>query len=186
MITLLYILFFFGIWHFFYESVLAASLRHGYRYDFFELRDKLRLLKIKNNLSEKDKKIVKILDNSICNMINQMSIISLGNYFRLQKAIDKNEKVKKSIDKTQKFIETADNQELLTIDMQISKLGSRVLIINNGGWFPILIIPFFILFIVVFFSLQFEKLNSTIIKVTSRLIYSSNSSIKDKYQIPYA
>lgn len=186
MITLFYILLFLGIWHFFYESVLASSLRHGYRYDFFELRDKLRNLKIENQLSSKDEKIYQLLDNSICNMIDSMSIISLANYFRLKKAIDKNEKVKKSIEKTSHFVETADNNTLLEIDKEIQKLGSKVLIINNGGWFVILVVPIFVLFIIIFFSLQFERLNNILGKVSSRLIYSSNSSIKDKYHIPFA
>ena len=186
MVTLFYILIFLGIWHFFYESVLAASLRHGYRYDFFELRDNLRNLKINNSLSEKDEKIYKLLDNSICNMIDSMSIISLGNYFRLKKAIDKNEKVKQSIERTSKFIETADNSKLLEIDKEIQNLGGKVLIINNGGWFAILLIPVFILFVVIFFSLQFDRLNKLLTKVSSRLIYSSNASIKDKYHIPFA
>jgi hypothetical protein len=186
MITLFYILIFLGIWHFFYESVLAPSLRHGYRYDFFELRDNLRNLKINSKLSEKDEKIYTLLDNSICNMIDTMSIISLGNYFRLKKAIDKNEKVKQSIERTRKFIETADNKDLLNIDKEIHNLGSKVLIINNGGWFAILVIPAFVIFILVFFSLQFDRLNKILDKISSRLIYSSNSSIKDKYHIPFA
>lgn len=186
MVTLFYILLFLAIWHFFYESVVAASLRQGYRYDFFELRDKLRNLKINNELSEKDEKIFTLLDNSICNMIDAMSIISLGNYFRLKKAIEKNEKVKSSIERTTNFIETADHKELLALDKEIQKLGSKVLVINNGGWFMILMLPLFILLTIVFFSLQFERLNSMLVKVSSRLIYSANASIKDKYHIPFA
>ena len=186
MATFFYLLVFFGIWHFFYESVLAPSLRHGYRYNFFELRDNLRNLKISGNLSEKDEKIYKILDNSICNMIDTMSIISLGNYITLKKAIEKNEKVKQSIEKTRKFIDSADNKELLEIEKEIQNLGSKTLIINNGGWFAILLIPIFILFIIAFFSLQFDRLNNVLGKVSSKLIYSSSSSIKDKYHIPFA
>jgi len=186
MITLFYVLIFFGIWHFFYESVLATSLRHGYRYDFFELRDNLRNIKISNKLSEKDEKIFKLLDNSICNMIDSMSIISVANYFRLKKAINKNKKVKSSIEKTRNFIETADNKGLLEIDKEFKKLGGKVLIINNGGWFMIAVIPVLVFLIIVFFSHQFEKLNTMLTKIISRLIYSSSSSIKDKYQIPFA
>lgn len=186
MVTSFYILIFLGIWHFFYESVLAPSLRHGYRYDFFELRDRLRNLKIDGNLSQKDEKIYKILDNSICTMIDQMSIISLGNYVRLKQAIDKNDKVKKSIEKTRNFIDSSDSKELIRIEKEIQNLGSKTLIINNGGWFPILLGPVFILFVIAFFSLQFDKLNKGIELISSRLIYSSDSSIKDRFHITYA
>ena len=184
MITTFYILLFLALWHFFYESVLASSLRHGLRYEFFELRDKLRMLKIDNDLSEKDQKIFKLIDNSICGMIEHMSFISIANHIRLQMAIEKDEKIKKSIERKGKFISDSDNKTLLEIDIELHKLGVKALLINNGGWLLYGIIPFLIYLAIVFFNQQMDKLNYKLSKVSSRLIYSSDN-IKDRYNIPY-
>ena len=131
-----------AIWHFFYESILATSLRHGLRYDFFKLRDRLRNIKIDNSLSKKDEEIFKILDDSISQMINSMSFISAVNYIILRKQIDNNTSIKSGIEKVRTLINTADNKDLISVDEEINSLGSRALIINNGGWILYLAIPY--------------------------------------------
>lgn len=174
MVITFYILVFLAIWHFFYESVIANSLRHGLRYKFFKLRDELRRIKIDSDLSKKDEQIYDILDNSICQMIHSMSFISIGNYYRLKKEIGKNTKVQSDIDNVQKFIETADNDELKRIDQEIGLIGGRALVINNGGWTVYLLIPLLIVSLVAIFSVQFDRLTRLITKVSSKLIYSSD------------
>ncbi|MDB9954796.1 hypothetical protein OAD49_04460 [Flavobacteriaceae bacterium] len=164
-----------AIWHFFYESILATSLRHGLRYDFFKLRDRLRNIKIDNSLSKKDEEIFKILDDSISQMINSMSFISAVNYIILRKQIDNNTSIKSGIEKVRTLINTADNKDLISVDEEINSLGSRALIINNGGWILYLAIPLFILFLVAFFTVQLDKIKSIIKNATSSLIYSSDS-----------
>lgn len=172
--TYFYLLIFLAIWHFFYESVLAASMRHGLRYKFFQLRDELRNVKIDNALSRKDEQIYEILDNSICQMIDSMSFISAVNYFRLKNQIHKNNKRRSDIDNLKNFIHSADNINLKQIDKKIGILGSEVLVVNNGGWIIYFIIPLLVLFLFTLFSVQFDKLKLIIIKVSTRLIYSSD------------
>lgn len=175
MVILFYILLFMAIWHFFYESILATALRHGLRYDFFKLRDRLRNLKIDNSLSKKDEEIFKILDDSISQMINSMSFISAVNYIMLRKQIDNNTSVISGIEKVRNLIDKADNKELLSVDEGINSLGSRALIINNGGWMLYLAVPLFILFLFAFFTAQIDRINNIIKNVSSSLIYSSDS-----------
>lgn len=164
-----------AIWHFFYESVLATSLRHGLRYDFFQLRDELRNIKIDNTLTEKDEQIFKILDESICQMINSMSFMSVVNYMVLQKKINKDSKVKSNIEKIKALIQNADNKNLLDIDRSISLLGSRALVVNNGGWTIYLILPLLVIFIIALFSIQYEIITNHIKNISSALIYSPNN-----------
>lgn len=184
MVVAFYILVFLAIWHFFYESVVANSLRHGLRYKFFKLRDELRNVRIDNDLSKKDKQIYDILDNSICQMINSMSFISIGNYYRLKKEIDRNIKVKSDIENVKNLIETANNIELKRINEEIGLIGGRALVINNGGWTIYLIIPLFIVFLAAIFSVQFDRLTRLTTKVSTKLIYSSD--INDNSHVGFA
>jgi len=173
MVVLFYTLVFMAIWHFFYESVIATSLRHGLRYQFFKLRDELRMVKIENDLSDKDEEVYSVLDNSICSMINSMSYISMANYFRLKHDIGKDREIKKELEKTSEFIKSADNERLRSIDGDMARLGSRALIINNGAWGVYLILPLLAIIIGVYFSFHFDKLRRQINKVSTRLIYSA-------------
>lgn len=178
MVTAFYILLFLSIWHFFYESVLSSSLRHGLRYKFFELRDNLRNIKIDNSLTEKDKLIYDKLDNSICNMINSMSFISIGNYYKFKSNKARSNKFFSEIKQIKKLIQSADNKDLIEIDDKIGKLGAKALIINHGGYFVYFIIPLLLLGLVAVLiavsSDLLDKCKKMIIKVSSRLIYSSD------------
>ena len=113
-------------------------------------------------MSKKDEEIFKILDDSISQMINSMSFISAVNYIILRKQIDNNTSIKSGIEKVRTLINTADNKDLISVDEEINSLGSRALIINNGGWILYLAIPLFILFLVAFFTVQLDKIKSII------------------------
>lgn len=175
MTTVFYILIFLAIWHFFYEGVIASALRHGLRYEFFKLRDELRRAKISNDLTKKDEQIYNILDNSICHMINSMSFISVGNYYMLKKRIHKNVEIRTNIEDTRKFIETGDNTELKRIDKEIGRIGAKALVINHGGWaiYLIILLPF--VFAVNLFRAEVDRLTNLVTKVSTRLIYSSDT-----------
>jgi len=173
MITAFYVLVFLSIFHFFYESVLAPSLRHGLRYDFFALRDQLRNINIDNKLTKKDKQIYESLDNSICHMIDSMSFVSIGNYYILKNK-HKGFDVESEVDKKLAFIESADNKNLISIHEKMGAIGGQALVINNGAWILYLIVPLIILLIISIFSAQLGKLNSKINDVGSSLIYSSD------------
>ena len=82
MVTLFYIMLGLALWHFLYESVIAPSLRHTLRYKFFKLRDELRDIKFEG-LTIKEEKAYKLLETSICNLINGMNNIHLANYYSL-------------------------------------------------------------------------------------------------------
>ena len=173
MITAFYILVFLSIFHFFYEGVLAPSLRHGLRYKFFDLRDQLRNINIDNKLSQKDKKIYESLDNSMCHMIDSMSFVSIGNYYNLKKRHSDFD-VESAVEKKQEFIKSADNKDLISIHKKMGMIGGQALIINNGAWILYLIVPLVVILIISIFSAQLGKLSSKINDVGSDLIYSSD------------
>lgn len=176
MVTLFYILVFIALWHFFYESVLANSLRHGLRYEFFGIRDELRRLNI-GKLNNKDQKIYELLDNSICHIINSMSFITYGNYLHLKKIISNDIKLKESIEDVKTMIESSENEKLKEINERIAILGGKALLINNGGWAMYLLAPFIIFLVIAIFFKQVDKLTNYVYKVSSRLIYSSENFV---------
>lgn len=175
--TILYILLALSIWHFFYESVLAPSLRHGLRYKFFELRDRLRDIKMEG-LSNKDEKLYESLDSSICNLINSMSFISLGNYYLLKKEYESNGKSLKE-SQMKDVIEDTENRALIEIDDSIIKLGVKALFINNGAVFIYLTPLFLVVVIASTFGSQLDKLWNKAEGITNDLIYSSDGIPKN-------
>jgi uncharacterized membrane protein len=171
--VLFYILLFMSIWHFFYERVVANSLRHGLRYKFFKLRDELRTIKI-DGLSKKDEFIYESLDNSICHLIRSMSFISLGNYYRLKNEFDKKES-DSIIRKSKDLIEQAENEKLKIIDEELTELGATALVINNGALLIYLAVPIILFALILKITVQFDKLNKGIRRISKNLIYSSEN-----------
>ncbi|WP_438423058.1 hypothetical protein [Aquimarina macrocephali] len=170
MTTLIYIILFLSIWHLFYEAVVAPSLRHGLRYEFFKLRDKLRNLEMKG-LSKKDEVIYDVLDHTICDIVYSMHYISIVNYFKLKNSELSDKKTKDKLKEMIEFMNTPDNPELKEIDHEMNKLASKILFINAGAWSMYLIplLPLLSIFHAV--SLINGKIKSLVYKVSSRLIY---------------
>ena len=185
MITFFYIILTLVIWHYFYDSVISPSLRHGLRYNFFSLRDKLRNIKIENELSSNDDKIFGILDNSISHMISSMSFINYANYLIIKKRYNENTLIKKELKEINQIMSNAENNELIEIDRNMNKLGARALIYNHGALLPYILIFLIPILLFLFFTIQFDRLTKLIIKVSSSLVYSS-SEIDDNSHISLA
>ena len=173
MVILFYSLVFIAIWHFFYESVLAPSLRHGLRYEFFSLRDKLRLMKIEGLKGKNDNSVYEILDHTMCDIINSMSFITLANYFLLKKDYAKDKEYKKDAEQVDNLIKSVSNTELIEIDKQLRKLSTKALLINNGGLIPYLLILAIILFIPLLIFTHVRKILLQINNISTRLVYGA-------------
>lgn len=173
MATLLYILFFLGIWHFFYESIIASSLRHGLRYKFFSLRDELRALKISGFESKSDNSVYEILDHAMCDIINSMSFITIGNYFLLKKDYAKDKEYKKDAEHVSKLISEVKEKKLIQIDNRLRKLSSRALLINNGGWIPYLFPVILVLIVIILIFSQLHGIIKVINNISTRLVYGA-------------
>lgn len=177
MTTLFYILLILAIWHFFYENAIAPSLRYGLKYKFFSLRDDLRKVKINSELSKKDKKIIEILDRTICHMIHSINFITLSNHFKLKEEIKKNIQIKVNIDKTKNLIRTSENTDVNRISSQIKKIAAQSLFINTGSWIIYLIIPIIVLAIGLIFTKKIKEFIKIIItKIITSIIYSRTST----------
>jgi phage pi2 protein 07 len=173
MITLFYFLVFLAIWHFFYESILAPSLRHGLRYEFFSLRDQLRNLKIDGLNSKRDNVVYEILDHAMCDIINSMSFITVANYILLKKDYSKDKEYKKDAENVARLMSEVKEKKLIDIDNGLRKLSTKALLINNGGWIPYLLpIAIFIFLGIVIFS-QVHAIISEFNKISSRLVYGA-------------
>lgn len=173
MVTLFYILVFLAIWHFFYESIVASALRHGLRYEFFSLRDELRSLKINGFESKNDNVVYEILDHTMCDIINSMSFITIGNYFLLKKDYAKNKEYKQDAERVSKLMSEVNEKRLNVIDNRLRSLSSKALLINNGGWLPYLLPFAVLLFLGILIFSQLNKIIKEINNISTRLVYGA-------------
>lgn len=174
--TLFIILVFLAIWHFVYEGIISPYLRHGLRYKFFALRDRLRQLKINGLKGSSDTYAYKILDGTICSIISEMSFISIGNYFLIKRQHRNDKEFHREHDLASKVTDNVSNDELRVIDKQLGRLSSKALLINNGSLALYLFFPI-IIFAVLLYVFQIGKslnksFNEKKKKISSSLIYS--------------
>lgn len=176
MTTLFFVLVLLAFWHFFYEGILAPSLRHGLRYEFFSLRDELRFQKV-NDLRGKDLRAFKVLDQSICNIISSMSFISIGNYYRLKRDFGHDEKLREESKKRSALIQSSEKMRV--IDEKMNKLAMIALLINNGSVL-VLLMPLLILgVLIIYLRSQISKWKGKIGIMSHRLVYASNRFDQD-------
>lgn len=119
--------------HFLYEGVILPTIRLRLRYKLFELRDKLRRLKIErgDNLSDE---VFSQLQDSINNTICFLHTINLETLKRLHRAIDSDQSLRKEMEKRRNVIETCPLKEVREIDQQHFIVILSVLTGTFGGW----------------------------------------------------
>ena len=77
---------------------------------------------------------------------------------------------------TIKLINECDNEELKKIKYKFDQTGSKIIMINNGGWLPYLIIPAFVLVVV---ALTTSRVYHALSTLRSIILYGGNHRIED-------
>ena len=134
MATITYILIILSFYHMIYESVLASGLRRNLRYKFFEVRDKLRRLKIE--LGDKmDEKLFISLDNSINSKIHCLVQYNFTFLYKVNRIIKENPELNKRVNEHMQQIENCPINEVKSIYRRTAMLVTQAFFINIGGWF---------------------------------------------------
>lgn len=147
MTTLAFIFIILSIIHVVYESIIAPSLRLNLRYRLFEIRDKIRLLKI-DNQEKFDTKLFNLIDDSINSKINFLSGYNISLLIKVVKKLNDNPEIQEEIKKIQASIDSCPVKEVKLIHEKTSEIIILAIAINMGMWIfyllPFLLIAYFI------------------------------------------
>ena len=134
------LVFFFSLWHFVYESILAPTMRFNKRNDLFKIRDRIRNLIISNTLTNQDKDSAQVIDESICIILKKLNILNFITLIKVIRTLEKNRELKKSVEMSENEIGLAVNQDIVDIFKDVCNIVGKIILINNGAWI-IYIIP---------------------------------------------
>jgi hypothetical protein len=146
------------LFHFFYESILAPSLRLQLRFRLFRLRDELRGLKIeRDELSDRH---FRYLQDSINTLIRNLSRFDVVTLIRLEAKLRRNPRIRERSEARCAALDECDLADVRVIRRKCNEMGVAALAVNSGGW-VIYILP------LVFLLIGFSALKRRITAVLS-------------------
>jgi|GEM_PF-1879402 len=177
MTTLIIVLAILSLYHFVYEGIIAPSERANLRYDFFALRDRLRMTKIEYG-KRLDDSIFNDMELSINKAIKILPIFNLYFIYKGYLAQKTHLHLLTEIAKKNHAIKTCEVKEVQEIHNQANKLIAKAFLINTGGWmlYALLIIVF-LLGIVFVWNLK-KKLISFLKLQVERATYLPNNDFE--------
>jgi len=137
MSTLILILGAIAVFHFAYESILAPAFRMMLRNELFVLRDRLRRMKIEQQVEDAE---FACLHESINFLLPRLNQISISLTHEIIRAINSDAELKKRIKERREVVEQSQNRDVLSIYAGVFRVFERTLVCNSGVWF-IYVIP---------------------------------------------
>jgi len=129
--------------HWIYEDVVAPSLRDWLRYQFFELRDELRML-ISRGDAGISEDLGHFLQGSLNNTLKHMHILDLSFVLKARKIAKGT--VNSTIAAKEALLTQCENEQIQSMRKRQLDLIGYALMINSGGWIiylvPVLVLPF--------------------------------------------
>lgn len=143
MTVLFYVFVVLAIYHFVWEGIIAPSVRLEIRYELFELRDRLRRIKIEQGNSLNDELFTRLQRsiNKEIALLQNADIRSL--YYAYTKLYDKKD-VLDEIETFDRLVEECSIEEVRNIRHKSIGALAHAFVINSGGWL-IYIIPVFLI-----------------------------------------
>ena len=189
MSTLFIIFFSLSICHYLYDGLISPYYRFKLRFELFELRDKLRNLKIEKN-GAFDTKIFEILDDSINSNINFMSQLYFHSIIKINRYLKSHPDVESLINKRVLLLKECDLAEVQEIRDSMSKITIKVMLVNSGAFLPYIIPPLFPLILIVMildFIFKLIRLcKSWSIKFVERLTFAPQSQFKQNLALGHS
>ena len=139
MITIVCIFILLVLLHFIYQGILLASFRLKLRFNLFELRDRLRMLKYSNR-EKIDDKTFKYMQEIINTTIRFLHYIDIVNIIGASNTLKEDKNLRKRIEKINAVLDQCKFEDFQRIREQQIITTFYALLANNGAWF-IYIIP---------------------------------------------
>lgn len=133
-----------SLFHLLLESAIMPNERLRLRYEFFELRDKLRWKAINEPDSISDEEY-KALSSGINVAIGNMSSITPSILINARKEYETNDNYRKAVEKRRNLIDESESEFVKQINDRTKTLTFVALGINSGGWL-IIILPVYIIY----------------------------------------
>jgi len=126
-----------AIWHWWYETILAPSLRLELRFKLFKLRDELRDLKIRGAVL--DDKHFHYLHDSINNAIHFLPRLDMAMLIYMARRMRDDKEFNARVTARSKVLDDCKSTEAMEIRTKTIHLVATVLSVNSGAWFFYLI-----------------------------------------------
>jgi hypothetical protein len=132
--------------HFVYESILAPSFRLELRFQLFELRDEVRLLKIDNLLSKSNEpEFVDghfgYLQDSINALICILYRYDLAAIWAIIGQINRDSALRQRAETRARFLDDCELPAVLSIRKKQLNIAAKVLAVNSGPMLLLLLAP---------------------------------------------
>jgi hypothetical protein len=132
----------FALYHFVYESILAPSERLKLRFELFELRDRLRSLKIEYSECLEDRHF-HYLQDSLNNLICLLTRFDMATLSQIELEIQRDPELRRRSEVRSATLDDCQLEEMKTIREASFRIATKALLINSGGWF-VYVVPIFI------------------------------------------
>jgi hypothetical protein len=125
-----------------YESILAPSERLKLRFELFELRDRLRALKVEHSEYLEDRHF-HYLQDSLNSLICLLGRFDLATLSRIEVEIQRDPALRRRSEIRAAILDDCQFDELRAIRKTSVRIAAKALLINSGGWF-VSIVPIFV------------------------------------------
>jgi hypothetical protein len=127
-----------AIWHWWYEAVLAPSLRLDCRFKLFKLRDEARELKMR--LGERlDDRHFHYLQDSINNAIGLLPRMDIAMVVMMATRMEHDAELRARVAARSKILDDCKFPEAADIRKRANEVLGFVLSANSGGWIPYIV-----------------------------------------------
>lgn len=132
-----------SFYHFIYEVIVLPTLRLEIRYKLFNLRDRLRTLKIKNK-DNIPSVVFDHLNQSINSSINHLPYFKVSLLIEAKREFEINKSLQEKVEKRVRLVDSCQVEEIQKISQDTIKYSMNAFIVNTGSW-VIYLLPFFII-----------------------------------------
>ena len=128
-----------AVWHFFYEGIIAPSVRMKLRNRLFCLRDELRRAK-SEGIAAEDEEAFWFVHDGINNFLNRLPYLIVEKTKRLREQYNSDEQMRAIIKEHSDKIANLKSPVIRSVFDKTNDVIRDTLMINAGGWF-IYIVP---------------------------------------------
>lgn len=139
MTTVFFIFVGLAIFHFFWEGIIAPSVRMEIRYKLFKMRDSIRMLKMQYG-EEFDDELFYSLQRMLNHQIALLHHATIMDFYRIYKNTDPH-KLEINVERQEKLIQDCPISEVQEIWKKTIATALLALIVNSGGWLVYIIPP---------------------------------------------